>query len=236
MTITTRVALLAAGAVAMAAFLAPGAHTSAKAEVAPITDFSSAQDGKKKAAPKAGAPQRAAPSGGAPKMMAPKMMAPKVGAPKAGDAKIKAPKVGAPKAGAPKVGAPKTVAPKVVAPKAAARVFTPKGADAGKVIARKLGGLPKSGAGQAFIHGKKYSAWRSGYRVRYDSGWRTFVGLSTLAAILVGTNYFYPYAYIATPVNYCVGLTADGCQLVWDEVLTIEGDLIGQCVAYCPWQ
>jgi hypothetical protein len=28
----------------------------------------------------------------------------------------------------------------------------------------------------------------------------------------------------------------DGCELVWQQVETVEGDVIDQCVAYCPWQ
>jgi len=32
------------------------------------------------------------------------------------------------------------------------------------------------------------------------------------------------------------GLTEDGCELMWQPVETVEGDLVDQCVAYCPWQ
>jgi hypothetical protein len=27
-----------------------------------------------------------------------------------------------------------------------------------------------------------------------------------------------------------------GDQLMWQEVETIEGGVVNQCVAYCPWQ
>ena len=86
------------------------------------------------------------------------------------------------------------------------------------------------------IRGQNYSAWRSGYRIRRGGGWRTFVALGALGAIIVGGSQFYPYAYISAPEDYCDGLTEDGCQLVWQEVETVEGDVIPQCVAYCPWQ
>lgn len=100
----------------------------------------------------------------------------------------------------------------------------------------RLRGLPARGAGRASIRGQNYSVWRSGYRVRHGGGWRTFVALSALTAILIETNEFYPYAYISAPEPYCDGLTEDGCQLVWQDVETLEGDVISQCVAYCPWQ
>jgi hypothetical protein len=96
--------------------------------------------------------------------------------------------------------------------------------------------VPARGAGRAVIRGQNYSAWRSGYRVRHDSGWWTFVALSTLGAIAIGANQYYPYAYISAPQPYCEGLTEDGCELMWQEVETIEGGVVNQCVAYCPWR
>ena len=92
------------------------------------------------------------------------------------------------------------------------------------------------GAGRTSIAGRNYSVWRSGYRLRRGGGWRTFVALSTLGALSIGAYEYYPYAYIDAPADYCDGLTEDGCQLVYDEVETLEGDAVGQCVAYCPWQ
>jgi hypothetical protein len=99
-----------------------------------------------------------------------------------------------------------------------------------------LRGVPARGAGRTVIRGQNYSVWRSGYRVRHGSGWWTFVALSTLGAIAIGSNEYYPYAYISAPEPYCEGLTEDGCELMWQEVQTIEGDVVNQCVAYCPWQ
>ncbi len=96
--------------------------------------------------------------------------------------------------------------------------------------------MPAHGTGRAVIHGHNYSAWRSGHRGRHGSGWRTFGALSVLGAIAVGSTDYYPYAYISAPEPYCEGLTEDGCELVWQQVETIEGDVVDQCVAYCPWQ
>lgn len=246
MTSNTKAALFAAGAVAVATVLAPGSQAWAQANAAPVTKIILAQHEKKKEAPKRGgprheaprhvAPQHLAPRHVAPRTVAPKTVAPKFGGPKVSGPKVGGAKVGAPKLGGPKVGGAARVAPKIAGPKGTPRVFSRKGPEASKVIGGKLRGLPGRGTARAFIHGKNYSAWRSGHRVRYHGRWRTLAGLSTLAAILIGTNYFYPYAYIAAPEDYCVGLTEDGCQLVWEEVETIDGDLIDQCVAYCPWQ
>jgi hypothetical protein len=86
-----------------------------------------------------------------------------------------------------------------------------------------LRGLPASGAGRTVIRGQNYSAWRSGYRVRHGNGCWTFVALSTLGAIAIDSNEYYPYAYISAPETYCEGLTDDGCELIWQDVQTIEG-------------
>ena len=115
----------------------------------------------------------------------------------------------------------------------ATRVVTPRGTK--NITASRLRGVPVSGASRTVIRGQNYSAWRSGYRVRHGSSWRTFVALGSLAAIAVGSSDYYPYAYISAPRSYCEGFTADGCQLVWQDVQTIEGDELSQCVAYCPW-
>ncbi len=101
---------------------------------------------------------------------------------------------------------------------------------------RKLRAASIRGASRARIGGRNYSIWRGRHRVRHGGRWRTFVALSTLGAIAIGSSEYYPYAYISAPEPYCEGLTEDGCELRWQEVQTIEGDLIDQCVAYCPWQ
>ena len=121
-------------------------------------------------------------------------------------------------------------------PKTAHRTFTPRGANSRVVSAARIRGVPARGVGRTAISGRNYSVWRSGYRVRRGGNWRTFVALSTLGALTIGAAEYYPYAYIEAPQDYCDGLTEDGCQLVFDEVETMEGDVVGQCVAYCPWR
>jgi hypothetical protein len=125
-------------------------------------------------------------------------------------------------------GATRTGTPRAI------RTVTPGGSRA--VTSARLRGASARGASRFIVGGQNYSAWRSGYRVRRGSGWRTFVALGALGAIAIGSNQYYPYAYISAPEPYCDGLTEDGCQLMWQEVETVEGDVINQCVAYCPWQ
>ena len=256
--------LFAAGLLAATVGFAPYAPSAAQERPAISTDFSAQQQQEnkgqqKKAAPAArpapqrGAPQRAAPQRAAPQRAArtvtqPKATSQAVRQPKATSRAVKQPKatsraVTQPKATSRAVRQPKAtskaVAPtaggrKGVSPAAAPRVVTPRGTR--NVTASHLRGVPARGAGRVAIRGQNYSAWRSGYRVRHGSGWWTFVALSTLGAIAIGSNQYYPYAYISSPEPYCEGLTEDGCQLMWQEVETIEGGVVNQCVAYCPWQ
>ena len=133
-----------------------------------------------------------------------------------------------------KSGRQNTAGRTATAPAKAVRVVTPRGTIA--VTASRLRSAPARGAGRTVIRGHNYSVWRSGYHVRYGGGWRTFVALSALSAIMIGSDQYYPYAYVTAPEDYCQGLTQDGCELNWERVQTEEGDVIDQCVAYCPWQ
>jgi hypothetical protein len=260
-----RVSLISASLLAAAATFAPYTPSAAQERPATSTDFSAQQDqqnkGKQKKAAPAGraAPQHAAPQRAAPHVAAPQRTAPRavtqtktqtrvVRQPTATSRTIKEPKatsrvVRQPKAtsrtvkqptATKKVVAPGAVGRTVVSPAAAPRVVTPSGTRT--VTASRLRGVPVRGAGSAVIRGQNYSAWRSGYRVRHGDGWWTFVALSALGAIAIGSNQYYPYAYISAPQPYCEGLTEDGCELMWQEVQTIEGGVVNQCVAYCPWQ
>ena len=132
---------------------------------------------------------------------------------------------------APRVGGTNSGTAKIVR-----RTFTPRSANSRVVSAARIRGVPMRGVGRTTISGRNYSVWRSGYRVRRGGGWRTFVALGTLGALAIGAYEYYPYAYIEAPEEYCDGLTEDGCQLVFDNVETMEGGSAGQCVAYCPQQ
>jgi len=217
MTIHRSVTICAAGALAAAFVISAGSQGFARDRSAAITDFSAQQEKKKKVAP-----GRVAPRTVAPRVVTPRTIAPRTVTPRGV---------------APKVVAPVTSAPKIVAPIRTPRVVTPTGAGARAVTAGRLRGMPARGAGRTVVRGQRYSAWRGGgYRVRHDGRWRTFVALSALGAIAIGAVNYYPYAYISAPRDYCEGLTEDGCQLMWEEVATLDGGVAYQCVAYCPWQ
>jgi hypothetical protein len=132
------------------------------------------------------------------------------------------------------ITAPDTANPNLGASKTLQK-FTPHGANAGVVTTSRLGDLPAIGVSRASIRDQNYSVWRHGYHAHYHDRWYTCMALSALPTILIGANEFYPFAYIDAPEPYCDGLTEDDCQLVWQNVETDEGDVIPQCVAYCPW-
>jgi hypothetical protein len=139
------------------------------------------------------------------------------------------------KPAAPVVVAPRVVSPSAV-PKPARRVFTLRSANSRLVIAPRIRGVPMRGAARTSIGGRNYSIWRSGYRLRGGGTWRTFVALGTLGSLTIGATEYLPYAFLDAPAESCDGMTEDGCQLVWDDVETLEGGAVGQCVAYCPAQ
>ena len=264
MTNKTSLTIFTASLMVAAVLFTPNAPSAAQGMAATTNEFSAQaqQDNKgqsKKATPAARpAPQRAAPQRAAPRVAAPQraprtvtqtratshvVRQPKatsrvVRQPKATSRVVKQPKatsrvVRQPKATR-KVVAPAATGRKVVSPVVVPRVVTPRGTRT--VTASRLRGVPARGAGRTVIAGHNYSAWRSGHRVRHGGGWWTFGALSALGAIIIGSDQYYPYAYISAPENYCEGLTEDGCELMWQDVETIEGDVVPQCVAYCPWQ
>ena len=254
---TLSLKLISAGMLAITALWFPAFASAAQNGTAVTNEFSALtkqeEEAKRKAAPKA-APPKAAPIKQAPARVAPRPAAPRQVAPRPATSRQVAPRPATPRQVAPRQAAPRvnqgsgakiiapvTPPPSVVRPNAgtpsvARKVFSPRGANSNAVRAANIRGVPARGAGRATIAGRNYSAWRSGYRIRRGGGWRTFVALGALGVLAIGASEYYPYAYIEVPEPYCDGRTADGCQLVWDEVETMEGDAIGQCVAYCPQQ
>ena len=194
--------------------------------------------GKEAGSPRKSAPRRAAPRTAAPRTAAPRTAAPRRAAPSRAARREAAPRKATPRDAAPRKAAPREAAPRTAAPRRAApsRAAEPRTAAPRTVSARGIRSLPTRGAGRTVIHGRNFSGWRSGYRARYGNGWRTFRALSALSVIVIGSSTYYPYAYISAPQPYCDGLTEDGCELMWQEVVTLEGDLVYRCVAYCPWQ
>lgn len=233
---SARISLTLIATSLFAAAVIVGSSTHGAAQGVTATELSAQQDKNKKPAPKA-APHRAAPH-------AAPHNAPRGNTAHRGNQKtVNKPKTG-PKVVTPKTTTTKTTTTKsttvVTTPKggagAGAKAYTPGGPHAHTVTAGRMRGMPSHGAGHTHIGGHNYSVWRSGYRVRYGGGWRTFVAVSAITALAIGASTYYPYAYIEAPQPFCDGLTPDGCQLVWQEVPTVEGGAVAQCVAFCPWQ
>jgi hypothetical protein len=228
---------LTAGAFAIAA-LSISAFAGAAQDRAGVTVVAQNKpDDKNKVAPKGVVPR-----GVAPKQAPARVMEHHQGPPNGGQQNFRVQKkIEVQRNPGPKIVTP-SGAPRIInknnigGPKAAHRVFTPHGQNSSLVITSRIRNAPARGAFRTSIRGRNYSVWRSGYRARYHGGWRTFVALSALGAIAIGGAEYYPYAYIDAPADYCDGLTEDGCQMVYDEVETEEGDVVPQCVAYCPWQ
>jgi hypothetical protein len=211
---------------------------------------------KKGAAPKTVAPRTVAPKTVAPKTVAPKTVAPKTVAPprtttrtvtpkQLGTQKTVTPKrtvtpkVVTPKVTTPKVTTPKVTTPKVVTPKTTTSKTTIQKTAAPKTVGPTRLGLRATGpssTGKALIRGRNYTVWRGTHRVRRDGRWATLAAISTLSVFVFGGANYYPYAYVSATGPYCEGVTEDGCVLEWQEVPTLEGPRVYQCVAYCPWQ
>jgi hypothetical protein len=116
------------------------------------------------------------------------------------------------------------------------REFTRSGNNA-VVVGSNFRGISRNGGGQFRLRDRNFSVWGGGHRWQGSDGrWRTYVALGALGVLAIGAYEYYPYAYIDAPQPYCEGLTEDGCQLDFQDVQTVEGDVVGQCVAYCPWQ
>jgi hypothetical protein len=135
-----------------------------------------------------------------------------------------------------RVVAPRNISPTVSPSVAAPRSRDPNVTGSAGSAARAMSLMSIRGASRATIGGQNFSIRRGSYRVNRGGHWRTFVGLGALSAITVGAAYYYPYAYIDAPYDYCQGWTEDGCQLQWQAVQTLEGPDEFQCVAYCPWR
>jgi hypothetical protein len=224
-----------AGALAVASvvgFASPSlAQGSSPVGVIKLAEASQTEQKKRTVAPKQITPRQAAPRQAAPK----RTVTPKL---EATPRRTVTPKLEA----TPR----RTVTPKLeTTPK---RTVTPKREVTPKVASPKEGS-PRTGSGgpglraigprstgKAFVHGQNYTVWRGSRRVRYGNSWRTFRALSALSVLLIGGATYYPYAYLSAPEPVCEGETEDGCILQWQEIETLEGPRVFQCVAYCPWQ
>lgn len=84
------------------------------------------------------------------------------------------------------------------------------------------------------LGGRPYTVVRGPRWVMWRGARRNLVPIAALAALSVAGVAYAAYAYVPVEQPLCAGPTPEGCQLQWTEVPTPEGDLIPQCVAYCP--
>jgi hypothetical protein len=236
------VALLATGALVIASAIGAASHGVAQDHSGALKLAEAAQPaGKKAAAPRTVAPKTVTPKTVAPKTVAPPRTTTRTVTPKqlgtqktvtpkrTVTPKVVTPKVTAPKITTREVVTPKTTTPKTTLPKTAA----PKTVGPTRLGLRAVG---TSSTGKTLIRGRNYTVWRGTHRVRHDGRWATLAAISALSVIVFSGANYYPYAYISATGPYCEGVTEDGCVLEWQEVRTIEGPWVYQCVAYCPWQ
>jgi hypothetical protein len=116
----------------------------------------------------------------------------------------------------------------VVRPGGGARVIA--GRHGPRIGVRVVGGGPIriGGRNVTIIRGPRFVTWRG---VR-----RSLVPIAVLSALTVGGVAYAAYGYVPVAQNLCDGYTEDGCQFMWTDVPTEEGDIIPQCVTYCPAQ
>jgi hypothetical protein len=88
--------------------------------------------------------------------------------------------------------------------------------------------------GPVNIGGRRVTVIRDRHVVRWRGRPWNVVPIVALGALTIGAIAYAPYAYVPVEEPVCTGYTADGCFLRWAEVPTVEGELIPQCVTYCP--
>jgi hypothetical protein len=76
------------------------------------------------------------------------------------------------------------------------------------------------------VRGPRRAFWRGRY-------W-PLVPIVALGALTVGAIAYSAYGYVPVEQPLCGGIDEDGCMLRWTDVPTTTGELVPQCVSYCP--
>ncbi len=93
---------------------------------------------------------------------------------------------------------------------------------------------PRHITGPLILGGRRVTVIRGQRSVFWRGRSRYLVPLAALGVITVGAVSYRAYGYVPVEEPVCTGQTPDGCELRWQEVATPEGDLIPQCVQFCP--
>jgi hypothetical protein len=108
----------------------------------------------------------------------------------------------------------------------------------GRVVIEPRGGPRISGrvrgGGPIVLGGRSVVLVRGPHVVQWRGRQRNLVPIAALAALSLGGIAYAANAYVPVEQPVCSGYTEGGCFFHWTEALTPEGDLIPQCVAYCP--
>jgi hypothetical protein len=88
--------------------------------------------------------------------------------------------------------------------------------------------------GPVNIGGRRVIVIRDRHVVRWRGRPWNVVPIVALGALTIGAIAYAPYAYVPVEEPVCTGYTEDGCFFQWTEVPTAEGELVPQCVTYCP--
>ena len=236
------VTMLALGGVLATATPGTVGQAAAQTTAKPVTDMSSQKKNEAtpaRAAPQRAAPQRAAPQRAAPQRAAPQRAAPRVVRPTVRTTPRTTTRV-APVTRTPRVVTPRTTTPRVVTPRSTTRTrtVTPRTTTPRVIPARHGPRLSTRiiGGGPVRIGGRNVTIIRTRRFVNWRGHRRYLLPFAGLAALTIGAIAYSPYGYLPVAQNYCDGFTEDGCQLQWTDVPTEDGDLVPQCVAYCPAQ
>ena len=145
------------------------------------------------------------------------------------------PVVVAPRRG-PVVVAPRR-GPVVVAPRRGPVVVAPRVVGPARVVSPVVVAPRRSYFARPLVLGGRPYTVVTGPRVIYWRGARrSLIPLAALGVITVGAVGYRAYGYVPVEQPLCEGPTPDGCELRWQEVPTVEGDVVPQCVAFCPQQ
>jgi hypothetical protein len=155
----------------------------------------------------------------------------KTGTKKAGpDTKGPTTKTGT-KKGGPTVKGPVTKGPKTIT-KGPGKTKTGIKKGPGSKTITKTKAPPKINV--TVVNRRNVTIFRGGRTLFIGNRITRIVSVATLAAIAVGTVSYYPYAYAVIAQPVCRGVTEEGCALRWQNVPTDDGDVVAQCVQYCP--
>ena len=84
------------------------------------------------------------------------------------------------------------------------------------------------------INKRNFTIFRGPRGIWWNGRVQNLVALTALGSLTIGTTYYLADGYVPIALPLCRGITQEGCALVWRDVPTDDGDMIAQCVQFCP--